>query len=205
MNKKLKTSIALAMTLVGVMTIALSSPSVYAACENEGAYGQTCIYNKTFELTKKVRIEGDSKWHDKVTDVKEGDVIEFRIEIENIGEVEVDDMKMSDNLPKELERIGGSGLTEYWNDFEVGDEKKFTIKARIKSSEFDRDGDFEKCVVNKAKVEYKDTLEGADTATVCYGEEEIKELPETGATYTEMLSVVGAASTGLGLLLKRKK
>lgn len=206
MNKVFKINTILFVTLLlGALTIALLPSKVLAACESDGAYGQTCVYNKTFELTKKVRIEGDNTWKDKVIDVKEGETIEFRIEIKNIGEVAVDDMKMTDYLPDELERIGGDGLTEEWNDFKVDEEKKFVIKARIKSEEFDRDDNFEKCVVNKAKVEYDGTLEGSDTATVCYGDEDITELPETGATSTEALTLLGLISTGFGFTLKRKK
>ena len=191
--------------LLGVLTIALLPSKVFAACESDGAYGETCVYNKTFELEKKVRLEGDNTWKGKVIDVKEGEVIEFKIEIVNAGEIAVDDMKMTDFLPDELERIGGSGLTEEWDDFKVGEEKNFKIKARIKSSEFDREGTFEKCIVNKAEVTYDGTLEGSDTATVCYGDEEPTELPETGPLGTEVMTIVGLVSTGFGLMLKRKK
>lgn len=206
MNKVFKINIILFVTLLlGVLTIALLPSKVFASCESDGAYGQKCVYNKTFELTKKVRIEGDSTWKDKVIDVKEDEVIEFRIKVENIGEVAVDDMKLKDFLPDELKRIGGDGLTEDWDDFKVGETKKFVIKARIKASEFDRDDNFEKCVVNKAEVRYDGTLEGSDTATVCYGDEDITELPETGASGTEAMTILGLASTGFGLMLKRKK
>lgn len=206
MNKVFKVNIILFVTLLlGALTIALLPSKVFAACESVGDYGQNCVFNKTFELEKKVRLEGDNTWKGKVVNVKEGEVIEFKIEIKNAGEVAVDDMKMTDILPDELERIGGSGLTEEWTDFKVGEEKNFVIKARIKASEFERTDNFEKCVVNKAEVTYDGTLEGSDTATVCYGNEEPEELPETGPLATEVLTIAGLASTGFGLALKRKK
>jgi len=207
MNKMFKVSIIVFVTLLLGFATAVFMPATAIAqtCESDGDYGQTCVYNKTFELIKDVRIEGDNTWKDKVIDVKEGEVIEFRIRIENLGEIAVDDMKMTDFLPDELERIGGDGLTEEWNDFEVGETVTFVIEARIRSEEFDREDNFEKCVVNKAEVRYDGTLEGADTATVCYGNEEITELPETGATATEAMTIFGLASTGFGLILKRKR
>ncbi|KKS10203.1 MAG: hypothetical protein UU64_C0007G0016 [candidate division WWE3 bacterium GW2011_GWF2_41_45] len=70
-------------------------------------------------------------------------------------------MKMSDSLPDEMDRVGGSGLTEYWDDFEPGETKTFIIEAEIDSDEFDRDEAFDKCIVNKAKVYWGDEFEGS--------------------------------------------
>jgi uncharacterized repeat protein (TIGR01451 family)/LPXTG-motif cell wall-anchored protein len=207
MNKMFKLMIILFVTLLlGFATAVFMPANVLAqTCESDGAYGQTCVYDKNFKITKKVRLEGDSTWKDKVIDVQEGEVIEFRIRIENIGEKDVDDMKMTDILPDELERIAGSDLTEEWNDFEVGDKVTFVIQARIIVDEFNREDNFEKCVVNKAEAEQDEDLIGSDTATVCYGNEEVTELPETGATATELMSILGFASTGFGMMLKRKR
>lgn len=190
--------------ILGVLAIVLLPKKAFAEeCEPNGAYGETCTYEKRFEVSKKVRLEGDDTWKDKIVGVKDNEVIEFKIKIKNKGEVDVDNMKMTDYLPDELFRTGGSGLTEYWSDFEAGTSETFIIKARIRKEEFDRDDNFEKCVVNKAKAEEDGDKVGSDTATVCYGDE-IKELPETGATMTEALTILGLVSTGLGLLLKRK-
>src|SRR3989344_9498318 len=134
--------------------------------------GGTCIINKRFSIEKEVRIEGDNEWKDKITGVEADDVIEFKITVENLSDEEADEfdnMKVEDFLPDELERVGGSGLTEYFDNFGSGDEKTFTIEAQIKSDEFDRDDNFEKCVVNKAEVSYDGEFEGADAAAVCYG------------------------------------
>ena len=191
--------------LLGVLSIVLLPSKAFAACEPNYGGGETCEYSEEFKITKKVRLQGDNTWKDKVIDVKDGEVIEFRITVENTGETSDDNMKMIDILPDALERIGGAGLTEEWNDFEVDETKTFIIEARIRSVEFDRDNDFEKCVVNKAEAEQDESLIGSDTATVCYGNEEVTELPETGATATEAMTILGLASTGFGLILKRKK
>ncbi len=172
-------------------------------CEDTGAYGQTCIYNKSFKVTKYVRIQGDDEWEDKVVDVQEDEVVEFKIKVKNVGEVEVDDMKMEDFLPDEMERVGGSGLTEYWNDFEPGETKTFVIEAEVNDSEYDAEN-FEKCVVNKVEIEYDGDFEGSDTATVCYGDVEITELPSTGATSTIALTVAGFGFMIFGALVKKR-
>lgn len=206
MNKVLKVNIIFVMTLfLGVLSFALLPSKAFASCEPNYGGGETCEFTEEFEVTKKVRFQGDSIWKDKVVGVKEGETVEFRIVVKNTGETSADNMKMTDLLPDALYRIGGAGLTEEWNDFEVDETKTFILEARIKSVEFDRENDFEKCVVNKAEAEQDGDLVGSDTATVCYGSEEITELPETGAIATETLSILGFASTGLGMILKRKR
>ena len=179
--------------LVAGVTGALGAGKAYAGCTSNYGGGETCIYNKNFDIEKKVRKEGDDSWKDKVTNVKKGEVVEFKVKVKNDGEVTVNDMKMVDKLPKEMERVGGSGLTEYWGDFEPGETKTFTIKAVVKDSEYDKKN-FEKCVVNKAEVEYKGDGEASDTATVCYSDKKVTELPKTGG------SSVAYGAMGLGLV-----
>lgn len=175
----------------------LNGASVYAN------YGGGEV-NKRFKVTKQVRLEGDNSWKDKVTNVKEGEVIEFRITVENLSDEEADEfdnMKIEDFLPDELYRVGGSGLTEYWDNFGSGDEKKFTIEVKVESDEYDRDVEFEKCIVNKVELEWDGEFEGSDTATVCYGNEEPSELPKTG--YTSTLAITGLVTLVAGLVAKR--
>jgi uncharacterized repeat protein (TIGR01451 family)/LPXTG-motif cell wall-anchored protein len=192
--------------LIGVLLVAgvagvLGVGTAYASCTDNYGGGQTCIYNKNFDIEKKVRKEGDDSWKDKVTNVKENQVVEFKIKVKNTGEVKVDDMKMIDKLPKEMERVGGDGLTEYWDDFDSGDTKTFIIKAVVKDSEYDNKN-FEKCVVNKAEVEYKGDEEASDTATVCYSDKEITELPKTGGN-SVFYGVLGLGLVALGAVSKK--
>jgi uncharacterized repeat protein (TIGR01451 family) len=202
MTKKVKNLIVVVVA-VAASLLAAGSNKVYADCEPTYGGGETCVWNKSFRITKDVRIEGDDDWEDKVTDVAEDETVEFRIRIKNVGEIEVDNMKMKDILPDELIKIGGSGLTEEWDDFEPGETKEFIIKVKVDSEEYDREN-FEKCVVNKAEAFYKDKFEGADTATVCYGEGEISELPETGAGSFAFLNGLGLGLVSLGTMLKKK-
>lgn len=121
---------------------------------------------------------------------------------DNEGDIDFDNMKMSDKLPDELSRTGGSGLTEYWDNFKPGETKTFTIEAKVKSDEYDRSEDFEKCVVNKATVKWDDEFEGSDTATVCYSNSEPKELPKTG--HESFVTLVGLGLLASGLLISKK-
>lgn len=201
MNKNFAQKLIVGVTFVVLATA--GSKVAYADCESNYGGGKTCIYNKSFKITKKVRFEGDDSWKDKITGVDEDDVIEFKIKIENTGEIEVDDMKMKDELPDELERVGGSGLTEYWDDFDPDETETFIIKAKVRDDEYD-DENFDKCVVNKAEVRYDGTFEGSATATVCYGNGEITELPETGVS-TLGLGITGFGLITVGSLIKRSK
>ena len=175
----------------------LNGASVYAN------YGGGEV-NKRFKITKQVRLEGDNSWKDKVTGVREGEVVEFKITVENLSDEEADEfdnMKIEDFLPDELYRVGGSGLTEYWDNFGSGDEKKFTIEVKVESNEYDRDIAFEKCVVNKVDLEWDGEFEGSDTAIVCYGDEDPSELPKTG--YTSTLAITGLFTLVAGLVAKK--
>lgn len=196
MNKTLKNTIV---TIAAVAFLAANTGrEVYA-----DQYGEV-VKNKSFRIEKEVRVKDEGDFEDKlVLDEDDWDeVIEFRIEIKNVGEVETDDMKMEDFLPSEMERVGGDGLTEYWDDFEPGETVTFYIDAKIDEDEFDREN-FDKCVVNKAEVRYDGAFEGADTAIVCYGDVEITELPETGIATT--MVPLGLGLIAVGALIKRKK
>lgn len=173
----------------------------YADCTPNGAYGQNCTYDKRFEIDKDVRFEGDSDWKDKITGVRKGQKIEFKITVKSKSETTVDSMKMIDLLPSELEWKSGDELVQYWEDFTPGEEKKFIFVATVRESEYDRK-DFEKCVVNKAEGYYSDDIIGSATATVCYTDQAPKELPKTGPVDNGLVGLLGLVSTGLGLSLK---
>jgi hypothetical protein len=202
--KRLIVAIAIAFTLA----VAFNQP-VLADCEPNYGGGETCVYNKRFEIEKEVRFEGDNEWKDKITNVKEGDVVEFRIRITNLSDedsedyVDFDNMEMKDILPDELYRIAGDQLEVEWNDFEPGETKEFIIKVKVEANEYDRNESFEKCVVNKAEVYWDGTFEGSDTATVCYGKGVPTELPETG--FESTLALIGAGFVATGFVLSKSR
>lgn len=148
---------------------------VLATCTSDGAYGQTCVSNESFEIEKKVRVKGNSTWKDKVTNVEEQDTVEFKVTVTNTGDDEESKLKMTDSLPDEMSRTGGAGLTEQRDDFAADEDEEFIIEAQLNSSEFDTSTSFEKCVVNKAELEQAGDYKGSDTATVCYNNADIEE------------------------------
>jgi len=204
MIKNILSKIIISAFITAILAV-MYGGQVYAGCKSTYGNGEICIYNKRFEIDKDVRVEEkDDDWEDKVMDVEVDDIVEFRIKIKNKSDDELDsfdNMKMEDFLPDEMERVGGSGLTEYWDDFEPGDTKTFYIEAKVKSEEYDRDVDFEKCVVNKAEAEWDGEFEGSDTATVCYGDEDITELPETGSN--EIIALIGFGLIASGVLVRK--
>ena len=105
--------------IVGVLV----SGTAYAEGDCEPTYGggEKCVFNKSFEIEKEARIGDSGDFKDKVIGVEEDDTVQFRIRIKNVGDIEVDEMKYEDFLPEEMERVGGNGLTEEWNDFEGSD------------------------------------------------------------------------------------
>lgn len=189
--------------ILGFLVVVLAPKSVFAKCEQEYGGGETCIYNKSFNIDKQVRLEGDDDWEDKVTGVEEGDEIEFRIRVKNTGEITVDDMKMKDSLPDGLKKISGD-LTEEWDDFEPGETKTFRITVEVEDEEFDRDSPFSDCYVNEARVYFDGEEEGKAEAAVCITGDEITELPETGADATLLMTIAGLSSLGLGIVLKKE-
>ncbi len=197
MNKVLKSI----MTVVAIVaSLSIASGKVYA----DGQYGKDIIKNKSFRIEKEVRIKDEGSYEDKLILTKSDwdEVIEFRIRIKNVGEVTTDKMKMEDFLPSELKLVKEDGLTEHWDGFEPGETKTYKIEARIKDSELDREN-FDKCVVNKAEVRYDGKFEGADTATVCYGDRTVTELPETG--FEEVLIPLGLGLIVASYVIKKSR
>ena len=201
--KRLANKLIASMFLVTLITVMGTRSTALA-----DGYGTVTI-NKRFRIEKQVRLEGDSTWKDKVyidlndlEDVNKN--IEFKITVKNLSDEEADEfdnMRMEDILPNELYRVGGDGLTEYWNNFESGEKVTFELEVRIEDEELDREGSFEKCVVNKAEVEWDGEFEGSDTATVCFGNGELEELPETGAF--DALGITGLGLIAVGAFIRK--
>ena len=90
--------------LVVVVAGVFGASKAYAGCTSNYGGGETCIYNKNFDLEKKVGKAGDDFWKDKVTNVKKGEIVEFKIKVKNDGEVEMTTAPLDiENLLNELE------------------------------------------------------------------------------------------------------
>jgi uncharacterized repeat protein (TIGR01451 family) len=193
--------------LIGILATALLLLSLSTKPVFAGQYGDDeCDDCSTrFRITKEVRVSGDSSWKDKVTNVRKGETVEFRITIKNKSGDEADeanDLQTQDFLPNEMTKIGGNGLTEEFGNFHPGETKTFIITTTVKDSEYDRDVKFEKCVVNKVELRWKGDFEGSDTATVCYGNIEPSELPKTGSL--DYLALIGLGFLTAGFITKKK-
>lgn len=192
-------------TLVLVLAFVFAGKA-YADCKATYGGGETCTNEIIFKVKKEVRLAGTTEWKDKIINVKMGDVIEFRIRIKNIGDVSVNGMEMKDKLPADIfKKIGGDGLTEEWDSFDPGDTKEFVITVKVKDSEFTSSRTFDKCVVNKAEAYYDGDFVGSATATVCYSNKTVTELPKTGLGNSVTLTIAGFGLVGLGLLIKKSK
>ena len=148
-------------------------------------------------ISKKVRLEGQDRWEEKISDVSADDIIEFKIKVENKSgnnTSSIDNLKMEDKLPDELEKINGS-LTVYWDDFDHDEDKTFIIKAKVRSSEFK--GNVDECVDNKAIVLIDGDEQDEAEATVCYSNVELSELPDTGAGTNMTIFAIGVLLLGI--------
>lgn len=204
----LMTAKKLIVASVTSLTIAsMAMGNVYA----QSYGGGTDTRNRSFSVRKEVRFKGDNEWFKRIGGVKKGDIVEFRIRVENTGDSTVNDMKLTDFLPSEMIRTGGDALIEQWDNFRDGTTQTFEIEAQVKDSEFSNIELTENCVVNRAKVERffenEWTEVGSAAATVCYGDNSlvVRELPKTGATETVALSILGIGFIALGLFLKKFK
>lgn len=177
-------------------------------CKTLYGGGEHCDYDRKLKITKEVRIEGETSWKDKVTNVTKNQVVEFKITIKNKSDDGADKysrLKIEDFLPSEMYWVGGSRTVEFLDDVKPGDSETFIIKAKVYAWEYDKSYEFEKCVVNKAELRWKDNFEGSDTATVCYGNITPSELPKTGAETTLAITGLGMLITGLVVRKKLNK
>lgn len=176
------------------------------------------VANKRFDIQKvaKMSTEGDSEYRDEVKGVLNDQTVDFKITVTNTGEVSVDDLKLIDFLPENLDTFqldqklskNGTNLTfAFGDDFEPGEREVFLFSAQATVAGMDL-GD-EKCVVNKAQI-YRDRdndnvvdneePENADVATVCIKRGEVKGEQPT-PTPTPAGELPDTAVGGLGLIL----
>lgn len=198
--------------LLASLSIVILSGTSYVLAQDEVCVpiyggGEVCVpvKNKSFAIKKDVRKKGFSEWQNEITEVKSAHEVEFRIIVTNTGEIEVDDLKVTDTLPANLTLSEGQLFWEI-DDFAPREEETFTFTAKANTDGMEDNQ--EKCVVNEVHVQYKDETEASDTAIVCIvkGEvlaEEISELPPTAVGFYEVMSfmimAIGMIVTGFGL------
>lgn len=177
------------------------------------------VVNKRFNIVKQVKMstEADNKYRDEVKGVLNGQTVDFKITVTNTGEVSVDDLKLIDFLPENLEnftldqKLSQDDATlrfVFGKDFEPGEREVFLFSANATVAGMDP-GD-EKCVVNKAQI-YRDRNnnnvvdsqepENADVATVCIKRGEVKGEQPTPTPTPAPSKLPDTAAGGLGLIL----
>lgn len=167
-----------------------------ASCS--GSYGSSTCSDSGFDLTKKVSFK-DEEVKQKLTGIKKGDVFKYTFKVENRTD-ETKTLKLVDNLPAELERVGGIGFTEEVT-LDKNSSVKLVMEVKVKDSEFENKTNFEKCVVNTAKLYKEDALKESSSATVCYGEGVANSLPETGPN--DIFAIIGLVLASAGIVIRK--
>ena len=144
------------------------------------------VLNKSFAIEKLVRKSGESDWRETVSNVHQGNEVEFSIKATNTGEIEIDELQVIDILPENLELV--SDRTN-WTIHNLAPSKSFEVTFIAKANEKNIDEGNEKCVTNVANLVFEKHQEASDTAVVCIKNEivdtgqvlgTITQLPETG-------------------------
>lgn len=174
---------------------------------------------KTISVDKKLRAIHDSKYVDNISSstktFKEGEIIEFSIEVTNSGDTNLKNIKVTDTLPPFLKLIffpGKYNSTDnnvewFIEELNAGHSQNFLIRAKIDQASNVKTLTKETNVVS-VRV---DELGARDDATyyllnkvvVADGKGEII-VPETGSG-SLILETVGVISAGLSGLALRKK
>lgn len=219
-NKYISTFLSVS---VFALVLGLFTVPTRAECTPNYGGGENCVYESRFKIKKYVKLEDDNSWKDEVLidlddDDEDDKKILFKVEVtvdvegDDIDEdsIEFDDMEMKDSLPDELKFLSESedDLTEEWDNFKAGDKKTFYFTTKITDSEKKKDGSYEKCVINTAKLYQDGDKVDDDDAVVCYkrGGDVLgtsTELPETGTP--GIAGISGILSLALGAYLRLKK
>lgn len=132
-------NISLALGAMAVLFLSLFNPTK--------AFGYNDSNNtKTISIDKKVRSVDDSQYYDNIESSKktfyEKDLVEFQVEVKNIGTEVVHNVNVKDMLPKYLSLIfypGKFDNDQYiveWNidKLEANESKTYLIRAKINDS-----------------------------------------------------------------------
>ncbi len=215
---------SLTAVVMTVLVANITSKTAFADCESNYGGGETCTYTKQFKIQKWVKLDGDNTWKDEVViDLNSGNEIDkkilFKVEVKvdisnasgvDTSKIKFDEMKMKDKWPSELKFLedeSESNLTEEWDNFKPGETKIFYFAAKIQGSEKNKEGEFQKCVVNKASLYRKGDFQASDDAVVCYKRTTdvlgVTTLPETGVL--PVIGYIGMALMSLGVALRKFK
>lgn len=135
-----------------------------------------------------------------------GQTVDFKIEVKNTGDTDLNSINITDSLPAELDYVSGGTLTkggqpQYTIDkLAPGQSQEFLLKAKVKADEA---ATGVVCPVNLASAQTGSLLD-QDTSTFCITRNinkkvpPVEELPKTGLPLAAW-SLVGFLPAGLGL------
>lgn len=199
-------------------------------CHTQYGGGEVCEdKDAKLKVDKKIYNPKSGDWENNISR-KDGsypyvfedeETIKFKIVVENTGEVEIRDIRLTDVMPSIIEYKSGDGDEDGDKvkfdkfDLEPGEEKSFEFKAKVEWNGIKPKDDDYICVSNvaKAKGERKDNGDdesNADYANFCVevngkvlGKESPKKLPTTGPIDSNAIMVglsgLGLAFVGYGL------
>ena len=132
-------NISLALGAMAVLFLSLFNPTKAFGYNDSNS-------TKTISIDKKVRSVDDSQYYDNIESSKktfyEKDVVEFQVEVKNIGTEVIHNVNVKDMLPKYLSLIfypGKFDNDQYiveWNidKLEANESKTYLIRAKINDS-----------------------------------------------------------------------
>ena len=225
-NKTLYSAVIALMLAITALFVP-SNAQAKRECFTQYGGGETCIeYDEDAKLDvdKKVYNPDTKKYQDHIKKddhtFEKSDKIKFKITVKNKGDVEIQDIKLVDEMPSILEYSKGDGdkkndgrKVEFDKfDLKPGESETFEFSANVVSNGIDPDED-EVCVANvaKAKGERKDNGEkedDADYANFCIemqkrgrvlSKKKISSLPKTGFI-DPYVALAGTSAAGLVLI-----
>lgn len=142
---------------------------------------------------------------------KPGDTITFRLKVKNTADTLISDVKVVDFMPTSLDMVSGGALRTDGaiiinaGDFKPGEEKTYTIKARVKSQDQLPSDKGVFCELNKVRVE-SEKASDEDTAQFCIEKQVVgvKQVPQAGPEAGLLLFGGEIITLTAGIYLKRK-
>lgn len=206
-------------TLLSLLFSLFVATPVYGAVRCETQYGgaQKCIKTGELQINKKVCSNFDPKERvckGSFTDNLDlsqskrfapGEEILFHLEIKNVGDENFNSVKVTDTLPRELERVSGDTSFEL-KDLGPGKSESREFTARFVSDRLpDRNVD---CVVNVAEARADNAFD-KDQATVCFEKQKAaapakpKQLPKAGPEDWYLIIGLSSFAGITGLYLRK--
>lgn len=165
--------------------------------------GENCIEIKKEKITldKEVSFKKSGDFSSRVKGAEAGETVYFRIIVKNEGDIDLENLKVEDDLPKYLKTSEDTEWTI--KKLEAGKEWSEVFKAEVVD-----DGDLpdnDTCTVNEARVKESGKTVDEDTAVVCIEAPTkvlgVKELPVTGGRNSVTGKEISFGVIALGMFL----